>query len=404
MRRLPRTVRWLAERARLSPTLLDQASVVDSLALRIRTLTAEHGWTDAEADARYAELLDSDASEAACARSTVAVPETWLFRGRASFELLRTWLTARRGAGHRGLSMLSAGCAGGAEPLSMVLTALAAGFEPHEVLVDAVDVNRRVLGETAGAALSGMVLRDGIPPWVSGLERQGERVRVAESAARAVRFVEADLLHWTAGADRYDVIFCRNVLIYLEPSARRDLVDGLCRALRRDGILVIGHAETSDVPRHFRPAGPLEAFAFERGEPVERASAEAPSDPSRRQVAQRASDVAAPERRPAGSRRRTVEECRELLGSGASEEVEHALRELIRREPLSAEAHCLLAHSLLRRERFAEAEESLRRAVYLDPRHEESLLALAGIAERTGRTAMAERYRLRALDAHLDGA
>jgi Tfp pilus assembly protein PilF len=73
----------------------------------------------------------------------------------------------------------------------------------------------------------------------------------------------------------------------------------------------------------------------------------------------------------------------------------------VRSEPGSVDAHRALAEILLRSGRDRAAEESLRKALYLDPEDERTLVLLAEIVGRSGRIDLAERYRIRALDAHL---
>lgn len=403
--RFPATLEWLRTHARLSPSLLESSTVVRSIAERAQALRVEAGWPEAELDRHYARRLDEDPAEAARARAIVSVPETWLFRGEASFEMLRERLRLRRRGIAQSVSMLSAGCANGAEPMSMALTAIDAGFAPRQVSIDAVDVNAEAMRSLAHGTFAGFAAREGLPPWVADAAVGADRsVTLPDSVLRMVRFVEADLFSWDPGPERYDAIFCRNVLIYLDADARVELLERLRLWLREDGVLVLGHAEAAETPKGFRAVDPVEAFAFERGEIVARPLL-APVERERRAAPrQRTTAREAPDRTPRPQRpeRASLDLCRRLVAEAAWERGDAALRELLRREPDSVEAHRLLAETLLRRDRPREAEESLRRAVYLDPRCEAALIALAALAEGSGRRAMADRYRERALSAHLE--
>jgi hypothetical protein len=111
-------VAWLRQRTRLEPALLAGQGFEDTLANRLRELGLA-------GDADYAALLERDAAERTVVQTLVAVPETWLFRTRASVEWLRERLAARRRERPgEPLRMLSAACANGAEAYSMAATAL----------------------------------------------------------------------------------------------------------------------------------------------------------------------------------------------------------------------------------------------------------------------------------------
>lgn len=412
MMRLPLTAEWLVVAARLSPELLATTSVERAVLEQARAVQRRRGWSDGDLDREYATLLTRDRAEAAALRAVVAVPESWLFRGRASFEFLREWLAERRKGIAQGVTMLSAGCAGGAEAMSMALTALAAGLEPHQVSIDAVDVNAAALDGAQDGVYAGLALRDEVPAWATAVSVDSERrVRIPASVRAMVRFERSDLFAWDPGEGRYDVLFCRNVLIYLERTARAELIARLRSWLRPGGLLVLGHAEAGDAPADFRTMGSLDAFAFafERGAPVRTPLLPPPRKerrPTQRRVVEATGvgpAAASRSHAPSASLRApsTIELCRRLIAETQWDAAEKALRDVVRREPARVEGHVLLAEMHLRRERPREAEESLRRAVYLDPQCEAALITLSQLAERAGNRPLADRYRERALAAHL---
>ncbi len=379
MTAMERTRAWIVRELGLASDLLAREPVAGWLAQRAHD--ALPGVGDASIDAIYADLLAADRAEAERVRATVAVPETWLFRGRESFEFLRGWLRRRRRPSVR---MLSAGCASGAEPLSMVSTAVAAGIVAERCSVDAVDANAAALEALATLAPSGLMLRESAPAWAAGLRLDERDPSVDPSLLRSIRPLCADLRRW-APEGTYDAIFCRHLLIYLEPEARRELLDRLVAALAPDGLLVVGAVEATLVPRSLRPLGPVAACAFERGERIERTArrairAERSARPSR--------DGTAPTERSARPARTEQDEERRARLRAAA-------------EPTSIDAHRALGEVLLRGGRLGEAESSLRKALYLDREDERTLVLLAELVARTGRAELAERYRLRALDAHL---
>ncbi|MFL1461415.1 CheR family methyltransferase [Roseococcus sp. DSY-14] len=173
----------------------------------------------------------------------VTVQETRLFRHPAQFAALDAALAARPPGP---LRLLSAGCATGEEAWS--LAALAHAHGPSEVL--GLDLCRPALA-TARSGQLGLVLGDPlecVPPAARRLFADGAVVPALRPLAR---FARATLLAPPPGA--FDVIFCRNVLIYLHDAAREAVMRNLVAALRPGGLLGLG--PTDRAPAALRPLG-----------------------------------------------------------------------------------------------------------------------------------------------------
>jgi chemotaxis protein methyltransferase CheR len=91
--------------------------------------------------------------------------------------------------------------------------------------------------------------------------------RIAEPLRAAVSFREWNLLDNPAPLGRFDVVFCRNVLIYFDPPTKAKVLEGIARQLAPDGLLYLGGAETvlgitdrlvavPDAPGAYTPASP----------------------------------------------------------------------------------------------------------------------------------------------------
>ncbi|MDZ4755914.1 MAG: CheR family methyltransferase [Phycisphaerae bacterium] len=403
MTRFPLTRNWLRTRARIEPALLTARSFEDAVSTRCRELALDGA---DEGDAAYAIRIERDPAEAAKVRTLVSVPESWLFRGRASFELLRARLMTLRVQGRTDIRMLSAGCAQGAEPISMAVTALATGFVPEACTVDAVDIEPVLSGALAHGRFSGMAARESIPLWAEQWfsRRDGDTIVHAE-AREVVRPERADLFTWIPKVE-YDILFCRNVFIYLAREGRIELLTKFAKWLAPDGLLILGHADAGfEVSDAFHSTGPSDAFAYAPGPPLERAAPAVRDAPPVARTAARPLDrtiarASPPAALPAASVV-TLRECRELAAHGRVPEAERALVALLARQPDLVEGHCLHGELLLRRDAKLPAEEALRRALYLDPQCEDALMRLAHIADRGGRRDLAARYRARAMEAHL---
>ncbi|HEX3847031.1 MAG TPA: protein-glutamate O-methyltransferase CheR, partial [Steroidobacteraceae bacterium] len=184
----------------------------------------------------------------------LTVPETYFFRHveqfRAFSEVALAAAVARvRSVGVGPIRILSAGCASGEEPYTLAMCVREQGLDPARgVSIAAADINPEVLGKARRGVYSPWSLRETPPEmqrrWFHAVGRDFE---IDPEIRAAVSFREANLTDehsdlWGAGS--YDVIFCRNVLMYFTPDAAQALVSRFTRALVPGGHLFLGHAET----------------------------------------------------------------------------------------------------------------------------------------------------------------
>jgi chemotaxis protein methyltransferase CheR len=180
----------------------------------------------------------------------VSIHETSFFRNPAHFEalgeLVLDEVVARRvRAGRRELRLWSAGCSTGQEPWSLAI-ALFEGLLVHltwDVQIVASDISSRALAR----ARRGVYTADetqGLAPERRArfFETCPEGWRVRAFLRRGVEFQLGNVLHAAPGDD-FDVIFCRNVMIYFEAPVQQRLLAGLCQALAPGGFLFLGQTE-----------------------------------------------------------------------------------------------------------------------------------------------------------------
>ncbi|GIE31371.1 protein-glutamate O-methyltransferase [Actinoplanes italicus] len=191
-------------------------------------------------------------TETAELAQALSITETYFFRHSEQFRVLNEralpeLLEAR--AGQRVLRLLSVGCSSGEEAYSLAIAAVRARPGPDWIVtVTGVDANREMLRRARTAAYSPWSLRD-TPEDVRRrwFRRTADGFRVADEIVSAVRFVEHNVatddpqLWHPAG---YDVIFCRNLLMYLTEEVRADLIRRMTRALADGGFLFLGHTDS----------------------------------------------------------------------------------------------------------------------------------------------------------------
>lgn len=190
--------------------------------------------------------------------SHLTVGETYFFREKGAFQLLEERvlpaLAASRRGGQRRLRIWSAGCCSGEETYSLAISLLrtVADIRDWDALVLGTDINGRFL-EKAEEGVYGEWSFRGAPPDIKEhyfTRTQHSRYQIIPRVRELVRFSWLNLADvadaWPPeGMGAMDIIFCRNVLIYLAPEQGRQVVTRLCQCLAESGWLFVGAAETS---------------------------------------------------------------------------------------------------------------------------------------------------------------
>lgn len=406
---------------------------------------AELGLVD---PADYECLLNDSAAEIAELIERVVVNESWFFRDIKPFEYLVKLFEgafARRGVADP-VRIFSVPCAAGEEAYSIAIALADRAIDPARYRIDAADISDRMIDRARLGSYRANAFRSIQPAiyhkWI--LER-GDEFEVAASIRGAVRFFRANLLEIDPAAldARYDVVLCRNLLIYLDSDARKragSILDGL---IAPGGYLFVGHADPlGSLGTRFTPVEASGVFAYRDraagddrsltypvisvstydhitayGRVVERKSHAAIPVPvapivskthdvklgeSKTSQAYAGGSSSAPALsidtagKAADSNRSLLDRATEAADRGS---IELALtlceRELARSGP-SAQVYFLTGVLHQARGDFLQAETCLGRAVYLDPDHEEALLALAGLARSRGDSAGSLAYARRA--------
>jgi chemotaxis protein methyltransferase WspC len=250
--------------AHLLSSLGMNASVLEASHLRraIRRRMDAAGLRSPEA---YAEHYRTSPTEQGQLAEEIYIHETCFFRDRAVFTESVRWVKAWLAANAGPISILSAPCSTGEEPYSLAALLLAEGIPAERLRIHAVDVSTNALMRAQSAVYKGLSLRNIANPAQEGfLEATGDGWQVVPTVRMPVRFARVNLLEEEPlQANAYDLILCRNLLIYLDPVSRLRLAVNLARALRPSGRLVLGAADWSnDLTALFQMQGPPNAFSF----------------------------------------------------------------------------------------------------------------------------------------------
>jgi chemotaxis protein methyltransferase CheR len=205
----------------------------------------------------YLDVLSSDADERAALLDALSINVTSFFRNPDVWEGLRDVL-AELTEDTRTVRCWSAACADGREPYSIAMLARDdPGIDEGAVEITATDIDAETLEEAREGVYESTRTTD-IGAQLEPLSAPSDHVEVSDdgpaftvrsSVKRMVTFEQHDLI---SGPEKsgYDLVLCRNLLIYIDRSYKEPIFETLTGALRPAGILTIGKSET--LPRRFR--------------------------------------------------------------------------------------------------------------------------------------------------------
>ena len=187
--------------------------------------------------------------------------ETFFFRDKIPFEHLRDTvlpLMLKARAKARSLRIWSAACSTGQEPYSiaMCLKEKAPLLSGWRIEIVATDLSQEVLEKSRAGIYSQFEVQRGLPiqMLVKHFTQSGEIWQVNADIRAMVQHRQLNLLHDFSQLGSFDVIFCRNVLIYFDQETKAAIFERIAKVLEPDGMLMLGAAESVvGITDAFRP-------------------------------------------------------------------------------------------------------------------------------------------------------
>jgi len=187
--------------------------------------------------------------------------ETFFFRDKIPYEqfhadMIPALVAAR--AARRSLRIWCAACSTGQEPysLAMSLKELKPQLGGLRVEIIGTDLSNEVLQKARAGIYSQFEVQRGLPIQllVKHFKQVGEMWQIEPEIRAMVQFRSLNLLHDFSSLGRFDIVFCRNVLIYFDQPTKIAVLERLARVTEPDGFLVLGAAETViGLTETFRP-------------------------------------------------------------------------------------------------------------------------------------------------------
>ena len=225
---------------------LDKAYLVESRLehlIRTRRLTDLAGLS-AKLRSHPTEVLVHDVVEA------MTTNETLFFRDTRPFEhLLATALPATHAARPLGqpLRIWSAASSSGQEAYSIAMTVMDAGLSQRPVQIVGTDISTEQLARARLGIYSDFEIQRGLstPVLKKYFERANENWRIKDVVRQMVEFHQWNLIDDLRPLGIFDLVFCRNVLIYFDVNTKRRVLDAIWSRLAPGGWLYLGGAETT---------------------------------------------------------------------------------------------------------------------------------------------------------------
>ncbi len=371
----------------------------------------------------YLEMLRSDAGEEELRRllPLVTVGKTSFFRDERQFgalaALMPGLLEQARAAG-RPVAIWSAGCATGEEIYSIAMTASEAGARPGEIELLGTDVNPEAVAAAARGAFDHRRVRDVRGPLLARyFEQDGEVHRVKPALRRLLAGVRphnlVSSIYPRPQQGAWDVVFCRNVIIYFDTPTTQAVLERFHAALAPGGYLFLGYSESlfrifdgfelTEVGGAFlyrRPEGPSRVGPAVPAPPAIHRYVAAPVKHLRLPAAESARRAAPESAQFVLSPQEVLDDAVDLFAQGRFGAARETLERLLERgedlavrltlanlygtlrqpdralasyraalalEPLSAEAHLFCGVHFLQSGDLGGAAQELSRALFLDP-------------------------------------
>lgn len=222
-----------------------------------RRISARMKLTKAESLASYLVLIKKDPKELNTLKDYLTINVTEFFRNMETFDVLRkdtipTIIKSKEKGGSNTIRVWSAGCSSGQEPYTLAILFIEA-FEKFSkdfrLVIIATDIDRKSIAQAKSGRYESSII-EGVPKdlLIKYFDKIGDEYQVKSFVQDCINFKFLDLTaddgSNVAGVSAYDLIVCRNVIIYFKSELKKSLFMRFYNKLRKNGYLVIGKNES----------------------------------------------------------------------------------------------------------------------------------------------------------------
>ncbi|MDT8384637.1 MAG: CheR family methyltransferase [Gammaproteobacteria bacterium] len=375
----------------------------------------------------YYSLIKNNGDEFDELVEEVVVPETWFFRNKYPFEALNVCVSAIAGqqdgsAEREPLKILSLPCATGEEPYSIAMALMMAGLDKDDFHIDGIDVSKRAIAKARRSIYGKHSFRENdIDIQSRFFNKISSGYQILPEVQALVSFDRANVITDTISPanDYYDVIFCRNLLIYFNKDTQCMVLDKLRQMLKPGGYLFVGHAEGTQVSKqHFDNVDIPKSFAYRKISDSNTNMAANNIGPVNKLKAiydqlvavtkkdsllsNRLIRATAARKSPQGdkvSATHAWKKVEKLIEGGHYDDAAAVCEGVLESDPENADGYYFLGLISNLCGSHGGAESLLKKAIYLSPNHQKALGLSVLLAEKRGDVDSAEFYRRREIKA-----
>ncbi|PGH58211.1 chemotaxis protein CheR [Azospirillum palustre] len=194
---------------------------------------------------RKDEALLRDITEA------MTTNESSFFRDQKPFDQFRQLVLPKlmeARAAKRSLRIWSAACSSGQEAysLSMILNDEAAKLAGWRIEIVGTDISAEMVERAKAGVYTQFEVQRGLPitMLVKHFKQNGDKWQISQQLRQMASFREWNLLGDLSALGQFDIVFCRNVLIYFDQPTKAKVLESISRQMPQDGVLYLGGAET----------------------------------------------------------------------------------------------------------------------------------------------------------------
>lgn len=354
----------------------------------------------------YLKLVEQSPNELDRLIEEIIVPETWFFREESAFDAMMTELNSRLPNKETlPIRILSLPSSSGEEAYSIAIKLFESGYSSSMFSIDAIDISQRNIDQASKGIYRPHSFRNNVPESIIEkyfIENSGV-YEICQRVKQAVTFTRGNLFDYNTLSQNqyYDIIFCRNLFIYFDASTKATAFKKIDSTLKDEGLLLIGHAESSIIKQQQYEACRTEhSFGFIKRKNKTRSQTSilstgtfgirklAKQFPAINLQARTAPIKTVIPVEQASNNTDTNDDYATASRLADQGELEQALKltlSICHKDKL-ADNFSLLGIIYNAQNKTTEAEQAFRKALYLDPDHYEALIHLSLLLDKKGET------------------
>ena len=377
-------------------------------------LSSRQATTGSHSLLEYRQQLENSPTEFDNLIEELVIPETWFFRDDYIFPQILEICKCNLANGKK-TRILSLPCSTGEEVFSVAIHLDSHGIPADAIELVGTDISRVAISHAWHARYRNNSFRSKNADWLKSayFTEVEEHHKLDDVILEQVNFMQSNILDVVSlgKLGRFDIILCRNLLIYFNKETRDKALRNLASLLETDGTLFFGHAESAAIncPTLMRrPESGACAYSLQPKTGDKQSSKLKDKTGKPRQPAQTTArlpfqDDKTPSTQPAKHTADLLQQARKLADTGSYEEAMDACKQHLDSNDTDAEAYHILGliHTALNNDSLAIGY--FKKAVYLDPDHAETLTHLSLLYGASGDRKAAEKFKARAERARKKG-